>query len=283
MTGTGDADLYVKYGSAPTTSSHDCSPYTSTANEQCPFNNPQAGDWFIMVNGYSTSSIYTLTATYSGGGGGASGPRILDVNPKTPPVGVETPFTISGTGFQQGFRGTLWVGSSSYPVDSSKTTFLSPTQVLMSVRVGATVDATTAFGLQITNLDGQASNMFTGLSALASGGGGTTATANVQVTFTPSSVTRNSSDGKFYFSVNLRETNGVGVTLVGMSAGGTDYSSNIASWFGSNHLSASGQLGVSLSTDCNSPCNYTFPWVLSGNDDHGHNGLSWSGSLFLGQ
>lgn len=288
MTGSGDADLYVKYGSAPTLPNWDCRPYTSTANEQCLINNPQAGDWFIMVNGYSSSSTYTLSATYSGGGGGGGvlpAPHVTDVNPKTAPVGVDTVFTITGTGFQQGFSGNLWVGSSSFPVNpGAQTIWLNNSnQVQLVVKVGAIGSQTTSFGLQIVNPDQQASAIYTGLSALAAGGGGGVATGNVQVTFTPSSVSRDGGDGKFYFSVNLQETNGVGVTLVGLSAGGTDYTSNIASWFGSNRLPANGQLSVGMNTTCSSPCNYIYPWMFTGNDDNGHNGLTWSGSVFLGQ
>jgi hypothetical protein len=33
--GTGDADLYVRFGSAPTTSTYDCGPVTGDNNELC--------------------------------------------------------------------------------------------------------------------------------------------------------------------------------------------------------------------------------------------------------
>ncbi len=35
--GTGDVDLYVKFGSAPTTRSYDCRPYKSGNTENCNF------------------------------------------------------------------------------------------------------------------------------------------------------------------------------------------------------------------------------------------------------
>ena len=41
MTGTGDPDLYVKFGSAPTTASHNCRPYLSGASETCTLTVPQ--------------------------------------------------------------------------------------------------------------------------------------------------------------------------------------------------------------------------------------------------
>lgn len=71
--GSGDADLYVKFGAAPTTGSYDCRPYLSGNNESCDFSNPQAGTWHVMIRGYSSFSGVSLTGTYStsGGGGGS--------------------------------------------------------------------------------------------------------------------------------------------------------------------------------------------------------------------
>ncbi|WP_133000707.1 S8 family serine peptidase [Luteimonas arsenica] len=68
--GSGDADLYVRRGSQPTTSSYDCRPYRSGNNESCSFASPQAGTYHVMVRGYSAFSGLTLTASYNAGGGG---------------------------------------------------------------------------------------------------------------------------------------------------------------------------------------------------------------------
>jgi len=68
--GTGDADLYMKYGSAPTTSSYDCRPYKNGNSETCTVTNPAAGTYYVMLNAYSTYSGVTLTGTYTGSGGG---------------------------------------------------------------------------------------------------------------------------------------------------------------------------------------------------------------------
>ena len=62
--GTGDADLYVRRGSAPTTSTYDCRPYRTGNSETCTFNSPQAGTWHVLVRGYSTYSGATLVGTY---------------------------------------------------------------------------------------------------------------------------------------------------------------------------------------------------------------------------
>lgn len=63
--GTGDADLYVRYGSKPTLSSYDCRPYRNGNTESCDFTNPQAGTWHVMIRGYTSFSNTTLKGTYS--------------------------------------------------------------------------------------------------------------------------------------------------------------------------------------------------------------------------
>ena len=62
--GTGDADLYVRFGSAPTTAAYDCGPVTSNNSESCSFASPAAGTWYVMVQGYTAYSGATLVATY---------------------------------------------------------------------------------------------------------------------------------------------------------------------------------------------------------------------------
>jgi hypothetical protein len=71
--GTGDADLYVKFGSAPTTTSYDCRPYTSGNSETCSFATAQAGTYYVMVNAYSSFSGVSLVGRYTGSGGGSDG------------------------------------------------------------------------------------------------------------------------------------------------------------------------------------------------------------------
>jgi pseudolysin/vibriolysin len=71
--GSGDADLYTKFGSAPTTSSYDCRPYLNGNNESCSVSAPQAGTYYIKVHGYSSYSSVTVKASYSTSGGGTGG------------------------------------------------------------------------------------------------------------------------------------------------------------------------------------------------------------------
>lgn len=62
--GSGDADLYVKYGQTPTTSSYDCRPYLVGNNESCSFPTPSTGTYYIMLRGFEPFSGTTLSASY---------------------------------------------------------------------------------------------------------------------------------------------------------------------------------------------------------------------------
>jgi len=63
--GSGDADLYVRFGSAPTTSTYSCRPYLSGNNETCTFAAPQAGTYYVKVRGYTSFSGVSLKATWT--------------------------------------------------------------------------------------------------------------------------------------------------------------------------------------------------------------------------
>jgi Zn-dependent metalloprotease len=82
--GTGDADMYVKRGSQPTSSTYDYRPYLNGNNESVNVSNPVAGDWYISLYAYSTFSSVSLKATYTG--------------TVTPPACTSISGTLSGTG-----------------------------------------------------------------------------------------------------------------------------------------------------------------------------------------
>ena len=67
MTGTGDADLYVRRGLAPTATAYDCRPYQSDSNETCTATG--GGPVFIAVHGYAASSTFTLNVKWTTGAG----------------------------------------------------------------------------------------------------------------------------------------------------------------------------------------------------------------------
>lgn len=68
--GTGDADLYVKSGVAPTTSAYDCRSWNGGNNETCTINNPTAGTYHIMLNAYAAFSGASLKGDITGGSSG---------------------------------------------------------------------------------------------------------------------------------------------------------------------------------------------------------------------
>ncbi|HEY2394474.1 MAG TPA: pre-peptidase C-terminal domain-containing protein [Rudaea sp.] len=70
--GTGDADLYVKFGSAPTTTSYDCRPYVSGNSETCTFAAPSVGTYYVMLNAYASFTGVTLTGSYTAPGSGGT-------------------------------------------------------------------------------------------------------------------------------------------------------------------------------------------------------------------
>jgi hypothetical protein len=72
--GSADFDTYGRFGAQPTTSTYDWRGYTSGGEENT-VTNPSEGRHYIMVDYYSGSGPYTLTATitYGGGGGGSWG------------------------------------------------------------------------------------------------------------------------------------------------------------------------------------------------------------------
>jgi serine protease len=60
--GTGDADMYVRYGNEPTTTAFDCRPFSFGNNETCFFPAPRAGKWYVYMRGFSAAtgvSLYT--------------------------------------------------------------------------------------------------------------------------------------------------------------------------------------------------------------------------------
>ena len=61
--GTGDADIYVKLGSAPTTSSYLAKSDGSTTTETITLSTPTAGTYYLLLNAYATFSGVTLVGS----------------------------------------------------------------------------------------------------------------------------------------------------------------------------------------------------------------------------
>jgi len=97
--GTGDADLYVKFGSAPTTTSYTCKSEGGTTAETCNIATAQAGTYYVLLHGYTAYSGVSLTGSYTTGGG--SGPQTYsngtDVAiPDNNATGVTSSIVVSG-------------------------------------------------------------------------------------------------------------------------------------------------------------------------------------------
>jgi hypothetical protein len=65
--GTGDADLFVRFGAMPTTSVSDYASEGATSAESINIANPQAGTWYVMVYAWSTISGVSLKGEYTPG------------------------------------------------------------------------------------------------------------------------------------------------------------------------------------------------------------------------
>ena len=100
--GSGDADLYVRHGNAPTDSAYDCRPYRSGNAENCSFATPAAGIWHVRIKAYTAFSGVGLVASYGpGDGGGGDGRQVYengadhDIHDNAT---VESPIAVSGRG-----------------------------------------------------------------------------------------------------------------------------------------------------------------------------------------
>ena len=96
--GTGDADLYVKFGSAPTDTVYDCRPYAGGNAETCTFAAPSAGTYYVRLKAYSTFSGVSLVGNYSTGGGGGGTQTYTNTTDYTisDNATVSSPITVSG-------------------------------------------------------------------------------------------------------------------------------------------------------------------------------------------
>jgi hypothetical protein len=100
LTGAGDADLYVRKGSAPTDSTYDCRPYADNSTETCTV--PGGGPVFVGVHGYAASSAVTVTLRWTPASG-APAPAPAPTPPAptppapTPPAPTPAHLDVSGT------------------------------------------------------------------------------------------------------------------------------------------------------------------------------------------
>jgi len=96
--GTGDMDMYVKFGSAPTDTVYDCRPYASGNAETCTIATAQAGTYYVRLKAYTAFAGLSLTGSYTAGGGGGT-PQTYS-NTADYAIGdnltVDSPITVAG-------------------------------------------------------------------------------------------------------------------------------------------------------------------------------------------
>ncbi|TDR40752.1 pre-peptidase [Tahibacter aquaticus] len=93
--GSGNADMYVKFGSAPTDSSYDCRPLQSGNMETCTFPTPAAGTYHVRLKASAAFSAASLLGDYSTGGGVQTYSNGTDFA-ITDNTTVESPIAVSG-------------------------------------------------------------------------------------------------------------------------------------------------------------------------------------------
>ena len=99
--GSGDADLYVRFGAEPTTDTYDCRPWQNGNNETCDggdFDTSRDGRYHVLVRGWSGASGFS----------GVSLVGSFDVQTNTPPSAA---FSVSTNGLAASFN----AGASSDP------------------------------------------------------------------------------------------------------------------------------------------------------------------------
>lgn len=99
--GSGDADLYLRFGSEPTTSNYECRPWRNGNNETCDggdFDTTRNGRYHVLVRGYSGASGFS----------GVSLVGSFDVQTNSPPSAA---FSASTSGLTASFN----AGASSDP------------------------------------------------------------------------------------------------------------------------------------------------------------------------
>ncbi len=108
--GTGDVDLYVRYGDVPTLEEYDCRPYIGGNLESCQLNNPLPGPYYVMLHGFASYAGVTLSAT---SGGTPAAPQALAAQPASP-TSIRLTWTdasVNETGFTVGRRALSSTGT----------------------------------------------------------------------------------------------------------------------------------------------------------------------------
>jgi serine protease len=133
LTGTGDLDLYVRFGAAPTLTAFDCRPYLEGSDEACALDVPAAARTAsIVVHGYTAGSFgleVAWLAPVAGGGG-----LVLNEILADPPAGYDA----NGDGASSPESDELveLVNASGAPIDLGGATIADATGVRATLPAG---------------------------------------------------------------------------------------------------------------------------------------------------
>ena len=61
--GSGDADMYIRYGARATDLDYDYRPFSPNNNEQVDLENPSLGQYYVMIRGYISYNGVSLKVT----------------------------------------------------------------------------------------------------------------------------------------------------------------------------------------------------------------------------
>jgi secreted trypsin-like serine protease len=99
--GTGDADLYVRYGALPDEQNYNYRPYLDGNAESVSVSNPTAGTWYVGIHAYQAYSGVKLVATVvapttGGGSSSTSGTEVEPNNSMSTAQRLTGPTTLTG-------------------------------------------------------------------------------------------------------------------------------------------------------------------------------------------
>jgi uncharacterized protein (TIGR03437 family) len=258
--------------------------YNSQINLQIPYETP-AGTAILAINNNGQVATYSFNVSPANPGIFVAYPTGLIVPIESVAPGGEVLFFITGEGDVSPF-----VTTGSTPTGVALTQPPVP-RLPLTLTVGG-VNITPQFvgipswSVGVTQINFQVpGNMPGGTQpVVVTVGGNASATAYLNVqngaadvlfSFIPPSVNQ-ASDGTYHYTAELSEVGGIGVNFTKLVVFGTDYTSQIANWFGSTRLPANTSLsgGFIASCSCSPPWDGT--WQITGTDDNGHTN-TWSG------
>jgi hypothetical protein len=127
MTGTGDADLYVKRGAEVTSDVYDCRPYTGTSNENCTaaeFNATGPAQFWVGASGYAAAKV-KITVSYQKPGTATKKPKDIIECMRLEPGRSDSPFVPGKLGIYAAAAHLGWfqdVFKAAYPANEGNNT-----------------------------------------------------------------------------------------------------------------------------------------------------------------